>query len=46
MRVIEVLGKMGDAMAVKPLLETLKDENENVREAAKKALENIEAKKS
>ena len=35
------LGAIGDARAVKPLEEALNDEDEDVREAAKKALEEI-----
>lgn len=40
------LGEIGDARAVGPLTQVLKDQNREIQEAAKEALEKIKAKKS
>ena len=40
------LGEISDARAAKPLSKALKDEEEEVQEAASEALEKIKAKKS
>lgn len=40
------LGNIGDSRAVEPLTEALEDKDSDVREAAKKALDKIKAKKS
>ncbi len=41
-----VLGDIGDGRAIEPLTKSLKDRNKDVREAAKEALEHLEAQKS
>ena len=45
-KVAWALGEIGDERAVEPLIKALKDEDGDVMEAAKKALEKIKAKKS
>ncbi len=42
----EALGKIGDARAVEPLIQALKDKKEVVQIAAKKALGKIKVKES
>ena len=42
----QILGNLGDTRAIEPLKKALKDENEDVRETAKIALEKIDLKKN